>query len=61
MSIDQQVESGTTIVWSPDSRLLLVADANGRLDVVDARTARVSSIGTPLPKLSQLAVRNLPG
>ncbi|MGH8963684.1 MAG: hypothetical protein ACRDWT_21240 [Jatrophihabitantaceae bacterium] len=61
VSIDQQVESGTTIVWSPDSRLLLVADANGRLNVVDARTARVSSIGMPLPKLSQLAVRNLPG
>jgi hypothetical protein len=48
------------IVWSPDSRWLFAATANGSLTAINADTARVSSLGTPLPPLSQLAIRNIP-
>jgi hypothetical protein len=49
-----------TIVWSPDSRSLFAATANGSLTAINADTARVSNLGTPLPPLSQLAIRNIP-
>jgi hypothetical protein len=49
-----------TIVWSPDSRWLFAATANGRLAAINVDTARVSDLGTPLPPLSQLTIRSVP-
>ena len=46
-----------TIVWSPDSRWLFAATANGGLAAINADTARVSNLGIPLPPLSQLTIR----
>jgi hypothetical protein len=49
------------MAWSPDSRWLFAAGADGKLVVIDARTGRVASLGVPLPPLTQVAVRAGPG
>jgi hypothetical protein len=46
-----------TLVWSPDSQWLFVANANGGVSVVDARTRQVRDLGNMLPTLSQIAIR----
>jgi hypothetical protein len=48
------------IVWSPDSRWLFAATANGSLTAINADTGGVADLGTPLPPLSQLAIRDVP-
>jgi len=45
------------MIWSPDSRWLFVAAANGRLIAVSAATGKVTGLGVPLPAVSQVAVR----
>jgi hypothetical protein len=49
------------MAWSPDSRWLFVAAANGRLMAVNAATGKVSGLGVPLPAISQVAVRAAAG
>jgi hypothetical protein len=46
-----------TMVWSPDSRWLFVANVDTGISVVDAHTGAVRSLLPNLPNLSQLAVR----
>jgi hypothetical protein len=48
------------IVWSPDSRWLFAATADGSLAAINADTGGVGDLGTPLPPLSQLAIRSVP-
>jgi hypothetical protein len=55
----RQAAPGETMVWSPDSRWLFVAESNGRLAVIDAHTRQLRDLGAPLPQLSQLAIRNV--
>jgi hypothetical protein len=58
VSLDtQQAFAGGTFVWAPDSASLFVAASSGRLLIIDPRTARVSSLGTSLPLITQLALR----
>jgi hypothetical protein len=47
-----------TIVWSPDSRWLFAATADGSLAAIDADTGAVGDLGTPLPPLTQLTIRS---
>lgn len=47
-----------TLVWSPDSRWLFIAAANGHLAVIDARTRQVRDLGASLPSLSQITIRS---
>lgn len=49
-----------SLVWSPDSRWLFIAAANGHLAVVDVRTRQVRDLGISLPNLSQIAIRSAP-
>ena len=49
-----------TIVWSPDSRWLFAATADGSLAAINADTDGVGDLGTSLPPLSQLAIRGVP-
>jgi hypothetical protein len=46
-----------SVVWSPDSRWLFIAAADGQLTAVDARTRHVRDLGVSLPNLSQIAIR----
>ncbi len=50
-----------SMVWSPDSRWLFVADDTGRLLAVSASTGRPVSLGIPLPPVEQVAVGSVPG
>jgi hypothetical protein len=49
------------MAWSPDSRWLFVAAANGRLMAVDSQTATATGLGVRLPAITQVAVRAAPG
>jgi hypothetical protein len=49
------------MAWSPDSRWLFVAAANGKLMAVSAATGKVTGLGVSLPAVSQVAVRAAPG
>jgi hypothetical protein len=55
----RQAAPGETMVWSPDSRWLFVAESNRRLAVIDAHTRQLRDLGASLPQLSQLAIRNV--
>jgi hypothetical protein len=46
-----------SMVWSPDSRWLFVATANGRLVAVNPGSGRVESLGIKLPRVEQVAIR----
>lgn len=46
------------LAWSPDSRWLLAATADGSLRAIDPRTAQVRGLGITLPPVTYLAVRN---
>jgi hypothetical protein len=54
----QEPQSGQALAWSPDSRWLFVATADGRLLAVNARTRQVGGLGVTLPRLSEIAVRS---
>jgi hypothetical protein len=45
-----------SMVWSPDSRWLFVAAADGKLLAVDARTGRAERLWAKLPAVSQVAI-----
>jgi hypothetical protein len=45
-----------SMAWSPDSRWLFVAAADGKLVVVDARTGRAEFLPVTLPPVTQVAV-----
>lgn len=45
------------MVFSPDSRWLFVIGGEGKLVVVDTRTAQIIELGVNLPPLRQLAIR----
>lgn len=49
--------SDQSMVWSPDSRWLFVAAADGKLVAVDASTGRAELLQTRLPPVVQVAVR----
>jgi hypothetical protein len=49
------------MAWSPDSRWLFLAAADGRLVAVDAGTGRTTGLGIRLPAITQVAVRAAPG
>jgi len=48
--------SDQSMVWSPDSRWLFVAAADGKLVAVDARTGRAQQLQVTLPSVTQVAV-----
>jgi len=45
------------MVWSPDSRWLFVAAADGKLVAVNASTGRAELLPAPLPAVEQVAIR----
>jgi hypothetical protein len=49
---------GGQMAWSPDSRLLFVVGANGRIVAVEPRTMRILDLGVTTPPMSQVAVRS---
>ncbi|MEO9138597.1 MAG: hypothetical protein ABI345_05965 [Jatrophihabitans sp.] len=53
-----------SLAWSPDSRWLFVTNGDGHLFAVDAHDDRITDLtaatGTPLPALTQIAVRSAP-
>jgi hypothetical protein len=49
--------SNQSMVWSPDSRWLFVAAADGKLVTVDAGTGRAERLQAPLPAVAQVAIR----
>lgn len=49
------------MAWSPDSRWLFVAAADGKLMAVSAATGKVTGLGVSLPAVSQVAVRAAAG
>jgi hypothetical protein len=51
--------SDQSMVWSPDSRWLFVAAADGKLVAVDASTGRAELLPAPLPLVEQVAIRPL--
>jgi hypothetical protein len=54
-------EDPGTIVWSPDSRWLLVTNAGGKVHAIDATTREVTDLadaGVAIPPITQLAVRD---
>jgi hypothetical protein len=55
-----QGSTGTgTMAWSPDSRWLFVASAQGqKLLAINAHTLRASGLGIALPPVTQVAVEN---
>jgi hypothetical protein len=57
LTIDQPFEDDT-MVWSPDSRWLFIAAAEGRLCPVDPATAQVHDLGVALPPIKQLSIRS---
>jgi hypothetical protein len=59
VSYSRQATPGETMVWSPDSRWLFIAEWTGHLAVIDAHTRQLRDLGAPLPQLSQLAIRNV--
>jgi hypothetical protein len=46
-----------TMAWSPDSRWLFVASANGKLLAINRRSGQVKSLGVQLPRVDQVAIR----
>lgn len=46
-----------SVAWSPDSRWLFIAAADGQLAAVDAHTDHVRELGISLPNLTQIAIR----
>ena len=46
------------LAWSPDSRWLLAAAADGEVRALDPRSGQVRGLGIPLPPVTYLAVRN---
>ena len=56
LAVDPGAGDGT-LVWSPDSRWLFAAAADGLIRVVDPATAETIPIGVSVTALSQLAVR----
>jgi hypothetical protein len=46
------------MAWSPDSRWLFVANEDGRIWPLQAATAEVHELATPLPPVNQIAIRN---
>ena len=49
--------SGQSMAWSPDSRWLFVAAANGTLVAVDASTGRAERLQARLSAVEQIAIR----
>jgi len=49
-----------TMAWSPDSKWLFVIQDDGALLAVNPRTGRATTLGVPLPSLSQVAVAAAP-
>jgi hypothetical protein len=49
--------SDQSMVWSPDSRWLFVAAADGKLVAVDASTGRAELLQPRLPAVEQVAIR----
>jgi hypothetical protein len=49
--------SNESMVWSPDGKWLFVATTRGTIDVINARTGQVQSLGVTLPPVVQLAIR----
>ena len=60
LPVSQDVDN-EIMAWSPDSKWLFVVTDVGAVQVVSASTGRVSSLGVPLPFISQIAVRDAPG
>jgi hypothetical protein len=52
---------GPQWAWSPDSRWLFVADASGRVIIVNRGTGRATPLGTKLVQVNQLALRHRSG
>ncbi len=54
---ESDVSAQGTMIWSPDGRWLFAVTFRGNIVAIDARTDRVESIGTSLPRVSELAIR----
>ena len=52
-----QLDNDGMMVWSPDSRWLIVATFSGTLYPVDAKAAQISQLTMELPPVTQLVVR----
>lgn len=62
VSFDPDDAFGTgSLVWSPDSRWLFAAGADGHVAVINPATARSSALAARLPAVSQLALRTAVG
>ena len=60
LPVSQDVDN-EIMAWSPDSKWLFVVTDVGAVQVVNVSTGRASSLGVPLPFISQVAVRDAPG
>jgi len=56
-----QAPANDILAWSPDSKWLFVAAADGRLLAVNAAGRRVQGLGVRLPQVTQVAIRAAPG
>ncbi|MBA3529460.1 MAG: hypothetical protein H0T91_09175 [Propionibacteriaceae bacterium] len=54
--LDPALSQEGGIVWSPDSRWLFVV-AQGRIVVIERRTGQITTLGTSLPTVHQIALR----
>jgi hypothetical protein len=52
------LQTGSHMVWSPDSRWLFATDAAGRVMIINRATGRAAPLGTPLPPVAQLILRH---
>jgi hypothetical protein len=50
-------QTGSQMVWSPDSQWLFAPDDAGRVMVINRATGRATPLGTRLPPVDQLALR----
>jgi hypothetical protein len=58
VSLDSGASAGTAkLCWSPDSRWLFALDADGRVVLIDNRTAEARPLAVGLPPIEQLALR----
>ncbi len=62
VSFDPDYAFGSgSFVWSPDSRWLFAAGADGGIAVINRSTMRSTELATGLPSVSQVALRTGPG
>ncbi len=59
-NVGTPMRDSSSMVWSPDSRWLFVANQAGRVAALDPSTGQVENLGLRLPRIEQLAIRAAP-